>query len=187
MAELELEMIQVDKLPELSELEVDDLLTEAAALQAKIATEQQRLDAFVEHFMTKIERAQENFAKATEYDRAELANITDRLDCWARKHITGKKRSLTLPSGTLKLTRQQPQFLIDGEPAVNSNPVLIELARSIDAELIKSKTVETADWATLKTRLSVDAEGNVYLRDTGELVSEMTAKILPDKFEFKTA
>lgn len=185
MAELELEMIELDELPELSELEVDELLEQVATLNAHINTEKQRLDAFVEHYQTKIARAQENFDKATEHDRIELAAVTDRLERWARVNITGKKRSLNFPSGKLAFRRQQPLFTIGGESVSNVNPALIDIARRVDSELVKTR--EVADWAELKKRLNVDNEGNVYLKDTGELVDEMHAENQPDKFTLETA
>lgn len=178
-----LELLQEER--ELSELEVDDLLDRAAFLQDKIDAQQKRLDAFIAHFEAKIEKARENFTKSTAPEQLELAAITDRLDRWARKNITGKRRSVDLPSGKLTLTKQQPLFYIEGERVTGDNPALIALARNIDADLVK--TTETADWATLKKRLALDEDGNVYLEETGEVLADLRAELRPDKFDFKTA
>lgn len=180
-----LELLQLES--DLTELEVDDLLDRAACLQDKIDAEQKRLDAFIAHFEAKIEKARENFTKATAPEQLELAAITDRLDRWARKNITGKRRSVDLPSGKLTLTKQQPLFYIEGERVTSDNPALIEIARNIDADLIKAKTTETADWATLKKRLTVADDGTVYVTDTGEVLADMRVELRPDKFDFKTA
>lgn len=178
-----LELLQLES--DLSELEVDDLLDRAACLQDEIDAQQQRLDAFIAHYNAKIEKAHENFTSATKTQREELAIITDRLDRWARKHITGKRRSVDLPSGKLTLTKQQPLFYLEGERVTGDNPALIELARNIDADLVK--TTETADWATLKKRLTVADDGTVYVNDTGEVLADMRVELRPDKFDFKTA
>ena len=179
-----LELLQVER-PDLTELEVDELLDRAACLQDEIDAQQQRLDAFIAHYNAKIEKAHENFTSATKTQREELAIITDRLDRWARKHITGKRRSVDLPSGKLTLTKQQPLFYLEGERVTGDNPALIELARNIDADLVK--TTETADWATLKKRLTVADDGTVYVNDTGEVLADLRAELRPDKFDFKTA
>ena len=179
-----LELLQIER-PDLTELEVDELLDRAACLQDEIDAEQKRLDAFIAHYNAKIEKAHENFTSATKTQREELAIITDRLDRWARKHITGKRRSVDLPSGKLTLTKQQPLFYLEGERVTGDNPALIALARTIDADLVK--TTETADWATLKKRLTVADDGTVYVNDTGEVLADLRVELRPDKFDFKTA
>lgn len=173
-----------DTLPELSELEVEELLSRLGELNANIAAAKERCNAFVNHYTAKIERAQSLFTAETAGDRAEIADITARLERYTLSHITGKKRSIQLPSGSLQLTRQQPKFIIGGQSAANNNPALIELARRLDTELVK--VTETADWAELKKRLKTDDEGNVYLKDTGEILSDMRAEVQPDKFTVKT-
>ena len=172
---------------ELTEIEIEELLEKAADLQAAIDAEQKRLDDFIAHYNAKIERARENFAKATAPERLELAEVTNRLDRWARRNITGKKRSIDLPSGRLSLTKQQPLFYINGDKVTGDNPALIELARRVDTDLIKVQTVETADWAKFKKRLALDESGNVCIEETGEVLADMRVELRPDKFDFKTA
>ena len=181
---------RIDELPEqtdLTEPEVDDLLVRVAFLNKFVGDKQQRLDAFTAHYQSKIERAQEIYEEETGYARRELALLTDRLDRWARKNITGKKRSLVLPSGTLKLTKQTAKFFVNGEPAANTNRELIAIARRVDSQLVKTTVTETADWAKLKTRLTTDDDGNVYLKDTGETIAGLYAELQPDKFTLETA
>ena len=180
-----IELLQLES--DLSELEVDDLLDRAAFLQDKIDAQQKRLDAFIAHFEAKIEKARENFTKATAPEQLELAAITDRLDRWARKNITGKRHSVDLPSGKLTLTKQQPLFYIEGERVTSDNPALIALAKRLNPGLIKTQTVESADWSTLKKLLALDEDGNVYLEETGEVLADLRAELRPDKFDFKTA
>lgn len=181
-----LELLQEER-PDLTELEIDELLERVADLQAAIDIQQQRLDAFIAHYNAKIEKARENFAKATAEERQELAEITNRLDRWARKHITGKKRSIDLPSGKLSLTKQQPLFYINGDKVTGDNPAVIELARRVNTDLIKTKTVETADWSALKKLLALDENGNAYIEETGEIIADLRVELRPDKFDFKTA
>ena len=181
-------MPRIDELPEqteptdLTEPEVDDLLNRVASINEYIGDKQRILDGFTAHYQSKIERAQEIYEEETSYARRELALLTDRLDSWARKHITGRKRSLVLPSGTLKLTKQTAKFFVNGEPAANTNRELIDIARRVDSSLVKTTVTETADWAKFKTRLTTDDDGNVYLKDTGETVAGLYAEVQPDKF-----
>ena len=174
----------MDTVPELTELEVEELLSRLGEINTNIASAKERCNAFISHYTAKIERANQLFETETAADRAEITAITARLERYAFSHITGKKRSIQLPSGSLQLTKQQPKFTIGGQSAANNNPALIELARRLDTELVK--VTETADWARLKARLKTDDEGNVYLKDTGELVPDMRAEFQPDKFTAKT-
>lgn len=179
----EITLQTADTLPELTELEVEELLSRLGEINTSVASAKERCNAFVSHYTAKIERANKLFEAETAADRAEIAAITAKLERYALSHITGKKRSIQLPSGSLQLTKQQPKFFIGSLSAANNNPALIELARRIDTELVKVS--ETADWAKLKTRLKTDDEGNVYLKDTGELVPDMRAEFQPDKFTAK--
>lgn len=167
---------------EMTIAEVEETLEQISTINKAIAIKQKIYDEVAAYHQAKIERAKEIFDKETAYYRTELEGRKQRLRRFAEANITGKKRSLELPSGTLSFHKRQPLFFLGGVKVTNDNPALIELARNIDAELVKVKTTEAADWATLKKRLTVADDGTVCVNDTGEVLADMRAQILPDDF-----
>ena len=177
----------LDEEHELSFAEVEDILAEIRALKDLIAGKQAQYDSVVTYHQEKIERAKEICDKEIAPYCALLEEKTRHLRRFAEANITGKKRSLELPNGTLSLHKRQPIFYLGGQRVTSDNPALIELARNIDAELVKVKTTEAADWAGLKKRLTVADDGTVCVADTGEVLADMRAQILPDDFKVETA
>lgn len=171
---------------EMTIAEVEETLEKIHALNNAIAIQQEKYDEVAAYHQQKIERAKEIFDKETAYYRTVLEEKKLRLRRFAEANITGKKRSLELPSGTLSFHKRQPLFFLGGVKVTNDNPALIELARNIDAELVKVKTTEAADWAGLKKRLTIADDGTVYVNDTGEMLADMRAQILPDDFNVET-
>lgn len=172
---------------ELSFPEVEETLAAIRVLKDLIASKQAQYDSLVAYHQAKIERAKEICDKETAYYRTALEEKTRLLRRFAEANITGKKRSLELPNGTLSLHKHQPIFYLGGAKVTSDNPALIELARNIDADLVKVKTTEAADWAGLKKRLTVAEDGTVCVTDTGEVLADMRAQILPDDFKVETA
>ncbi|MBR0062063.1 MAG: host-nuclease inhibitor Gam family protein, partial [Selenomonadaceae bacterium] len=124
--------VPFDEESELTEIEVEEMFGKVRALKNLIAEAQNRRDNFQTLYRQKIARAEEIFQTDTQYYSAELDAVTKRLRRFAEKNITGKKRSMKFPSGTLSFTKQTPQFFIGGQAVTNDNPKLIELARSLD-------------------------------------------------------
>lgn len=172
---------------ELSFVEVEEMLVEIRVLKDLIASKQAQYDSLVAYHQEKIERSKEICDKETAYYRTALEEKTRLLRRFAEANITGKKRSLELPSGTLSFRKRQPLFYLDGQRVTSDNPALIELARNVDSDLVKVKTTEAADWEGLKKRLTVNDDGSVYVNDTGEVLADMRAQILPDDFKVETA
>lgn len=177
----------LDEEHELSIVEVEETLEKIREINRLIESKQAQYDAVAAYHQEKIERAKEICDKETAPYRTLLEEEKLHLRRFAEANITGKKRSLELPSGTLSFRKRQPIFYLDGVKVTGDNPELIELARNIDADLIKVKTTEAADWASLKKRLALDEAGNVYLEETGEVLAGMRAQILPDDFNIETA
>lgn len=175
-----LSVVVLDEQPELTEVEVEERIERLHELNAQVEAERARCEAFKSHYRAKIIQAEKNFETDTEELRAEIDSIMALLHRYAVANITGKAKHLKFPSGKLKLTKQSPLFFIGGVAVVNDNPQLIEVARNIDADLIK--TEEIARWGELKKRLTVDDDGRVYLKDTGEIIPDLRAKIIPDEF-----
>ncbi len=178
-----LELQQVER--ELSVVEVDERLERLSELNAEIEIAAKRRDQMKRHYQMKMFRADELFEKETENLRAEIDSLTLELRRYATANITGKKRTLELPGGKLSFRKRQPIFYIGGAPVTNDNPQIVRFAKNLDGDLVKIR--ETADWATLKTKLAIDDDGKVYVKDTGEVVPDMRAKQFPDDFKVETA
>lgn len=177
----------LDEERELSFPEVEETLAAIRVLKDLIASKQAQYDSLVTYHQEKIERAKEICDKETAYYRTALEEKTRLLRRFAEANITGKKRSLELPNGTLSFHKRQPIFYLDGQRVTGDNPALIEIARNVDDNLVKVKTTTAADWAGLKKRLIVNDDGTVYVNDTGELVADLRAQIQPDDFKVETA
>lgn len=171
---------------ELSFAEAEETLERIRALNNVIEIKRKEYDEVAAYHQAKIERAQEIFDKETAGYRTVLEEKKRLLRRFAEANITGKKRSLELPSGTLSLHKRQPVFYLGGAKVTSDNPALIELARNIDSDLVKVKTTEAADWAGLKKRLTVADDGTVCVADTGEVLADMRAQNLPDDFNVET-
>lgn len=172
---------------EFSFAEAEETLEKIRVLNNAIEIKRKEYDEVVAYHQAKIERAREIFGKETASYRATLEETIRPLRRFAEANITDKKRSLELPSGTLRFHKRQPVFYLDGQRVTSDNPELIKIARNIDAKLVKAKTTEAADWEGLKKRLAVNEDGSVYVNDTGEVLADMRAQILPDDFKVKTA
>ena len=180
-----LELLQEERA--LTVVEAEQRLERIRELNAQIDAARNRCEQLKMHYEAKIVRAQDICDEEISAPLAEIEFLTRELRRYAEANITGRKRSLDLPSGTLSLHKRQPIFYLDGQRVTGDNPALIELARNIDADLIKVKTTEAADWAGLKKRLTVNDDGTVYVNDTGEVLADMRAQILPDDFKVETA
>lgn len=174
----------LDEQSEITEIEVEELLGKVHALEDCIAREQQRRDAFQNFYRMKIAKAEEIFQSDTKFYRERLAALTETLRRYTEANITGKRKSIKFPSGTLSLTKQAPHFFIGGDAITNDNPKLIEIARRIDDTLVATK--EFAKWGELKKQLTVDGTA-VYVTETGEVVPELKARTEPDKFTIDKA
>ena len=180
-----LSVVVVDEQPELTELEVEEKLARLSELNTELDAAITRRDNFQRMYREKILKAGENYLTDTAEIRAEIDSLMTGLRRYAETHITGKAKHLKFPSGKLCLTKQSPQFFIGGVEVTNDNPTLIEIARKLDTELVK--TQEVAAWGELKKRLQVDDDGNVYFKDTGEVIPDMRARFVPDRFSVTPA
>lgn len=180
-----LSVVVLDEQTELTEVEVEEKLDRLGTLNAELDAAQKRRDTFQRMYRTKIAKADKNFIADTKEIRDEIGSLMHDLRRYAETHITGEEKHLKFPSGKLCLTKQTPQFFIGGVPVTNDNPKLIEIARKLDGELVKTK--EVAAWGELKKRLEVDDDGNVCVAETGEVIPDMRARIVPDKFSVTPA
>lgn len=83
-------------------------------------------------------------------------------------------KSIKLPSGTLRLRKQQPEYIRDDDK-------LVKWAITVgEWDLVKTK--ESIDWAALKKDIAV-ANGKAIHKGTGEVIKHIKVMPRDDKFE----
>lgn len=95
----------------------------------------------------------------------------------------GKAKTYKLPSGSVQLAKQSPEFEVGVDKAGADTPELIEYAQKSAPELLKIK--ETVNWGELKKQLIVTESGHVVHGQTGEVLPFIRGTIRPDKLNIK--
>ena len=170
---------------EMTVVDADAILEQIADIQAQIKICEGERDALINRYRGKITAAENICDDATKPLHEEIALLTEQLRRYAADHVSDKKRSVKLPSGTLAFRKVAPKFFFDAQEVSGSNEQLIQFVKDNAPDFLKVKTVETADWANFKKQLVIDGD-NVFLADTGELVNGLTVQQFPDEFTVKT-
>jgi len=162
--------------------QAEDTLAKIADYEAQIKAAEQQRDALILHYERKIADAQKICVDDTTFARQEIASLTEDLRRFAEIAITGKKRSIKLPSGILGFRKQSPKFFFDDLKEANARDQrLIHFVKHHAYDFLKVKVEEYVDWAKFKTKLDTDGD-NVFYVDTGEIVEGLHAQFLPDTF-----
>ena len=172
----------------ISDSDADDLLENIKALEDGVKAAEDKRDALIAHYLAKIERAKIICDDETKSARAEIERLTLCLKEYATVHVTDKKRSVKLPTGTLSFRKQSPRFFFDDlREASARDEQLIHFVKHNAYDYLKVKTEEYVDWEHFKRKLNFSEGGtDVYYADTGEIIDGLHAQILPDKFTVRT-
>ena len=152
----------------------------------EIAKIEQRRDMFIAEYKDRIAKAEKICAD----DCAEHNRIIDHLKYklyeYAAINLPHGKKSIKFPEGTLKFSSQPVQFKFKNGELPNKNSTrLIEYLQRHYSNLIQTSL--TADWANFKKRLRfIEDSGDVIDKETGELIPDLTAEKINDKFEVVT-
>jgi phage host-nuclease inhibitor protein Gam len=141
---------------------------------AEDKAETQRLinvcQTFINEYQLKIEKLNEQLESKTSYFKGQLFNYFNTVE----HKKTKTQEAYKLPSGTLKLRMQGPDFIRDDEK-------IILCLKDADAkEFIKTK--ETLDWAALKKTVIVDGDKVVDI-ENGIIIDGVKVQERPPKFE----
>lgn len=90
---------------------------------------------------------------------------------------TKTQESYSLPGGKLVQKKQQPEYKTDDAE------LLQWLKENFMFDFIKTKTVESADWAGLKKIVTVTPDGAHVATDDGEIIPGVTVTLRPDVFK----
>ena len=164
----------------------DALLEEIETCEEKIKEAERECEALISRYNAKIYTAKELCEKKCRFARESIALLTEELRRYAETQVTGKKRSVQLPSGTLSFRKQEPKFFFDDLKEANAQDSrLIGFARQNAPEYLIAKVEESMDWAKFKHQLVIDDGGGVSFKETGEIIEGLHAKLRPDKFTVK--
>ena len=164
-----------------------ELLRQYAELDAEVQQAAKKRDELKAFFKAQMDEADRIFAEETEGARIELELLKEQIRSYTEANLTGKKRSIELPNGTVSLTRQTPIIYVENEgQASSASKRLREFVKTDAPEFLKVQTTEMVDWAGLKKHLKVDGE-DVYFDDTGEQIAGLKAQARPDILTVKLA
>lgn len=148
----------------------------------KISYYQNKIEEAKELKEKRIQQFNDWFKKETQENDRQIEYFESLLAPYADKELQGsKKRSFTLPNGTLGFRKSSDKFTIDDEVVSGDNEKLIKLLEKNNPELIITK--KTANWGDFKKTLKI-CEGKVISSD-GEILEIMKADRGTDVFYTK--
>ena len=156
---------------EMTKIQADELLEQIAQYQAQIKAAEDERDKFISHYEMKIANANDICEEATEHARQRIAELTEVLRRFAAANLPDGRKSIKLPSGTLKFRKTEPKYFINGREASGKSAELLTFAKANAPEYVK--TTEYVDWSGLKR----------FLQETGELIDGMEIQEYPDAFK----
>ena len=164
-------------------MEIEQTLLVIRNLEKSIRDAEVKRDNSIAFYQRCISEAQEVFRKDTADTRFQLENLIRRLKNYFDENPPTKGKSLKFAGGKFGYSKHTPKFFYDGTPAASDNAALLEFVKNNHAQFVRTK--EFVDWDKLRKNLDFDGD-NVVLADTGEIIPNMKAPKLPDKFTVKT-
>lgn len=169
-------------------IQADEALEQIKNLQEQIKSAEQERDEFKAHYESKIAAAEVICANTVDNLQSQISLLTEELKRFAVDNLPADKKSIALPSGTLKFRKSAPQFFYDDlKQASATDERLIKFVKHNASQFYKVTYTESVDWQHFRSKLKISEDGEVYLEDTGEWIEGLHAQILPDKFEVKTS
>lgn len=170
----------------MSKKEADDLLEEIRQCEQEVKAAEAECDEFKALYEHKIARAEHIRDMRTAEARNRIAELSEQLRRYAAVHVTDKKRSVPLPTGTLSFRKQPPKFFFDDLTECKGNDErLVKFVKHNAHSFLKVKVEESVDWVGFKGKLIISDDGEVFYSDTGELIDGLHAQFQPDKFTYK--
>jgi hypothetical protein len=128
--------------------------------------------AFVEAEKAKLD---EYLAKVNSEENGSIEYFTELLKPFAMEQLQGsKKKTVTLPSGSLSFKKQSPEF-------VKNDEELLAFVKESLPEFVKIK--ESVDWGEMKKTCQID--NNRLVTADGEIVRGVTVNERDDTFTVK--
>ena len=160
--------------------EAEKIMQKIAWVAKKKAEKQSQYDEQIDFLNRKKAVADEWLQKELESLNGYSASLESQLRPYIEKKLDGKKtHSIKFINGKAGLRKGTEKFYIANQEVKNDNPKLIEIVKTYDESLIKTK--EIADWASFKKTLNVTDSGKVVNAD-GEIIQDMEVICSEDKF-----
>lgn len=160
--------------------EAEKIMQKIAWVAKKKAEKQSQYDEQIDFLNRKKAVADEWLQKELESLNGYSASLESQLRPYIEKKLDGKKtRSIKFINGKAGLRKGTEKFYIANQEVKNDNPKLIEIVKTYNESLIKTK--EIADWASFKKTLNVTDSGKVVNAD-GEIIQDMEVICSEDKF-----
>lgn len=164
-------------------VDIETALLEIHKLEEQIQAAADKRDKQIEFFRGRIDKARKNFETDTTRLQFEIDSISVTLKRYFDENPPVSGKSHKFAGGTFGYRKQDPRYTIGDTEANADNPELLKFVKDGHNEFLRVK--ETVNWKKLKTALSDDG-GNVFIKDTGEIIPGMKAFTQPDKFIVRT-
>ena len=138
---------------------------------------------YIDIYMAEAEHHMRQTALAKERCDRLIAPLTDALRNYLNRvpaHETKTQRSYCLPSGKLTLEQQQPKYEQDNAAL---SAFLIGAGMTDYVEHVVPEPYYKALWGTLKPLTQTLDDGTVVIKETGEVVTGVTAQMREPVFE----
>lgn len=171
-------MIPLNEVPE-----IEAALLHVRELEDQIKAAADKRDASIDFYKSRIDEAQRVFETDTAQIQFEIDNITIALKRFCDANPPDKRKSHKFAGGSFGYRKQDPRYIIGDSEATADNAALLEFVKTGHQEFLRVK--ESVDWKKLKSEL-LSEDGQVCLRDTGEVIADMRAVPQPDRFFVRT-
>lgn len=172
------------------EFQIKDAKTADWAI-GKIAEERKRRDFFVDCAKAEIEKLKQQIEDAERKCENATNYLSGKLGQFLELEEVPKKKTTTqwlvqLPAGKIVKKLAKKEYIMADGGAVTSaksNEAFLAEVREIDPAFIKTK--EEVDLSALKKKLTMDEDGGVLLKDTGEYIESLTTQETLPSIEIK--
>ena len=163
--------------------QIEDMLAEVARLRYSIKQADENRKAFLADAK---HAADKKFDLETADARADLETLIAKLHDFAENNLPEGKKTIAFQNGRLAFRKEPPKFFFDDQTEVSGKDSrLVDFVKDSVPEFLK--VVYLADWFKLKTKLGVDSDGSVFFTDTGEVLPNVRAELVDDKFSVITS
>lgn len=143
--------------------------------KAELRRMQLLCENMISHYSAKLKEAEDKFEKETAFFKGQLENYFRKLQADGQVKSTKTTESYILPSGTLKLKKQQPEYERDEEKLV------AWCKKNGSGNFVKVE--ESVNWADLKKTLNF--KNGQAISDTGEIIQAIKVIAREPKFEIE--
>jgi len=148
----------------------------------KILRCQQKNDDVNQLAEMQINRIKQWQAQESEGNDRSVQYLTSLLEPYAKQQLSGKGKTVKLPSGNVSFRAVSPGYFIAGEKADGKNIKLLDYVRKSAPEFLKVE--ESTDWSEFKNSLTVTSTGQIITVD-GEILDFISAVEYPDSVSVK--